>query len=539
MDFQFPNRLSLEQSKELESGVSYDEIKKADYLDDNLKSFGFDEKWRGWIDSCLKSAIGLILVNGNPTSESKFQRGLKQEDPLSPFLFILIMESLHLSFSKVLGAGLFKGVSINGSLMLSHLFYADDIVFIREWSDCNIKMIVHVLKCFFLASSLKINLHKSNMGIGVSPQDVKNAANAVGYTTFTTPFNYLGVKVGDIMSKGNSWAEVISKLSSRLSKWKLKTLSSGGRLTLIKLVLTAIPLYHMSIFKVPICVLNNMESIRRNFFNGVEGSDRKLTWIAWKNVLASKEKGGLGVSSYFALNQAILFKYLWRFISQYSSLWSKFIKVVHRAKGSLDNVTIALRRSHWLDILWEVSSLKSKGIDLLSYARRRIGNGADSMFWEDLWIGEKTLKIQYPRLYSLELHKDISVAEKLGHPSLVFSLRRQPSGGAEEEQFYTLLSLRTLLDDFLLPKFDVPTRWINVVPIKVNIFSWRVHLDKLPMRLNLSFKGMEIPSILCPSCNLSMESSSHLLFSCSLARQVWCQVLRWWELVDNGCTSYC
>ncbi|GKE40152.1 RNA-directed DNA polymerase, eukaryota, reverse transcriptase zinc-binding domain protein, partial [Tanacetum coccineum] len=243
-------------------------------------------------------------------------------------------------------------------------------------------------------------------------------------------------------------------------------------------------------------------------------------------------------------------------------LWSKFIKVVHRAKGSLDDVTIALRRSHWLDILWEVSSLKSKGIDLLSYARRRIGNGADSMFWEDLWIGEKTLRIQYPRLYSLKLHKDISVAKKLGHPSLVFSLRRQPRGGAEEEQFYTLLSrtkatmllqmtdrwvwslsssgdflvksVRTLLDDFLLPKFDVPTRWINVVPIKVNIFSWRVHLDKLPMRLNLSFKGMEIPSILCPSCNLSMESSSHLFFSCSLARQVWCQVLRWWELGIMG-----
>ncbi|GKD68647.1 RNA-directed DNA polymerase, eukaryota, partial [Tanacetum coccineum] len=146
-----------------------------DYLDDTLKSFGFDEKWRGWIDGCLKSAMGSILINGNPTSESKFQR--------------------------VLGAGLFKGVSINGSLMLSYLFYADDVVFITEWSDCNIKTIVHVLKCFFLASGLKINLHKSNMGISVSPQDVTNAANVVGCMTFTTPFNYLGIKVGDIMSR--------------------------------------------------------------------------------------------------------------------------------------------------------------------------------------------------------------------------------------------------------------------------------------------------------------------------------------------------
>ncbi|GJS52143.1 hypothetical protein Tco_0625505 [Tanacetum coccineum] len=141
---------------------------------------------------------------------------------------------------------------------------------------------------------------------------------------FTTPFNYLGVKVGDIMSR------VILGL--------------------------------------------------RNLFNGVEGSDRKLTWIAWKNVLASKEKGGLGVYSYFALNRALLFKWVWRFISQDSSLWSKFIKALHETKGSFDNVTIVSRRSPWLNILREVSSLKRKGIDLLSYARRKVGNGATPCF---------------------------------------------------------------------------------------------------------------------------------------------------------------
>ncbi|GKB91890.1 RNA-directed DNA polymerase, eukaryota, reverse transcriptase zinc-binding domain protein [Tanacetum coccineum] len=92
-----------------------------DYLDDVLKLFGFGDKWRSWIAGCLDFAMGSVLVNGSPTSEFHFQKCLNQGDPLSLFLFILIMESLHLSFSRVLEAGLFKGITVNNSLTISHL----------------------------------------------------------------------------------------------------------------------------------------------------------------------------------------------------------------------------------------------------------------------------------------------------------------------------------------------------------------------------------------------------------------------------------
>ncbi|GJV58972.1 RNA-directed DNA polymerase, eukaryota [Tanacetum coccineum] len=139
------------------------------------------------------------------------------------------METLHLSFKRIINVGLYRGISINGSLTLSHLFYADDVVFVGEWKDSNIHILLNVLKCFFLASGLKINLQKSKlMGLGVSSNVVNSAANLMGCSILQLPFNYL-------------WDDVISKVSSRLSKWKIKSLSIGGRLTLLKSMLTSIP----------------------------------------------------------------------------------------------------------------------------------------------------------------------------------------------------------------------------------------------------------------------------------------------------------
>ncbi|GKE89228.1 hypothetical protein Tco_1566703, partial [Tanacetum coccineum] len=141
-----------------------------DYLDAVLFNFGFGTKWRSWIQGFLNSAMGSILVNGSPTTEFKFFK---------------------------VKAGLFKGIHINDSLILSHLFYADDVIFIGEWNLSNIQTIVNVLKWFHVASGLKINLHKSRlMGIRI-PQDVMaSSARSIGCSILHMPFHYLGVIVG-------------------------------------------------------------------------------------------------------------------------------------------------------------------------------------------------------------------------------------------------------------------------------------------------------------------------------------------------------
>ncbi|GKE35250.1 RNA-directed DNA polymerase, eukaryota, partial [Tanacetum coccineum] len=146
------------------------------------------------------------------------------------------------------------------------------------------------------------------------------------------------------------------------------------------------------------------------------------------------------------------------------------------------------------------------------------------------------------------------------------SFRRSPRSGIEEEQLLLLISntssvilpnisdrwswlldpsgdfsvksTREFIDDFMLSKTDVPTRWVKSIPIKINIFAWRVSLDKLPTRLNLSLRGLDIPSIICPLCSIAVESTSHLLFSCQLARQLMIKVVHWWELEYQDFHSY-
>ncbi|GJW51351.1 RNA-directed DNA polymerase, eukaryota [Tanacetum coccineum] len=181
-------------------------------------------------------------------------------------------------------------------------------------------------------------------------------------------------------------------------------------------------------------------------------------------------------------------------------------------------------------------------------------------------IGSKVKRIGIIWLYALEESKSISVADKLGLSSLYLSFRRPPRGGIEQESFnllcqsvrglvlsniedrwswslegsglFSVKSSRAYIDDLLLPKADAATRWIRILPIKINVFAWKVCLDALPTRCNMSLRGIDIPSILCPLCNRAVENSDHIFFSCSMVRKVWRRLLTWWELDVSSFHSY-
>nr|GEY57431.1 RNA-directed DNA polymerase, eukaryota, reverse transcriptase zinc-binding domain protein [Tanacetum cinerariifolium] len=373
--------------------VAYDSV-RWDHLDDIMRKFGFGEKWCMWIQSCLRSSRGSVIVNGSPTEEFQFYKGLKQGDLLSSFLFILVMESLHISFQRVVDVGLFKGIELAHSVNLSHMFYVDDTIFMGQWSESNIDTIVKPLRLVVILS-----------------------------------------KVGGCMPRIQSWNETIERMACRLSKWKLKTLSIGGRLNLLKSVLGSIPIYHMSLFKVPKKVLHSMESMRSYFFNGVELSSKKLVWVTWKHALTSKDKGGLGVSSLFALNRALMFKWVWRFITQGSSLWARVIKALHGYNGKIGQKVKSFYPSLWLDIIHEVEMFKSRGIDLVSLIYSKLGNGRTRLF----------------RRGGVEIQQFEHMKEKVEGCILADMMDRW-FWALEGSGEFTITSVRKMIDDFMLPE---------------------------------------------------------------------------------------
>ncbi|KAL7604918.1 uncharacterized mitochondrial protein AtMg01250-like [Lactuca sativa] len=157
---------------------------------------GFGSKWCRWIKELLSTTRASVLINGSPTDEFQIHRGLRQGDPLSPFLFILAMEGLHIALTRARAANAFRGVSISGT-EISHLMYADDVMLIAPWDPENANCLLRILRCFFLASRLKINLLKSKLiGVGISYSQVLVVANRIGCAASMIPFFHLGIPVG-------------------------------------------------------------------------------------------------------------------------------------------------------------------------------------------------------------------------------------------------------------------------------------------------------------------------------------------------------
>nr|GEX48631.1 hypothetical protein [Tanacetum cinerariifolium] len=303
---------------------------------------------------------------------------------------------------------------------------------------------------------------------------LREATSLIGCTVMQNPFRYLGGMDRDSMSQKLAWADMIQKLRSRLSKWKVKTLSIGG-------------------------VLKEMEAIRCNFFNGADPAKRKITWVSWDKVPASKKNGGLGVSSFHALNRALLLMWVWRFLSQDGSLWYRVIQALYGAFFEFHPVNQYLI---WCSILREMQVLISKGFDFVSHCKKRVEDEKD---------------------------KESTVASKLGPSSVDASFRRSVSDRVERQQWD---DLNSVLGSVTL--FASKDRWIcdlngdGVFRVKeMHVFAWHARLDRLSTRSNLVRRGVVLDSSLCPLYGWVPEDIHHVLFRCDTAKLVVRRICRW------------
>ncbi|GKB66163.1 integrase, catalytic region, zinc finger, CCHC-type containing protein, partial [Tanacetum coccineum] len=223
-------------------------------------------------------------------------------------------------------------------------------------------------------------------------------------------------------------------------------------------------------------------------------------------------------------------------------------------------------RSTWTSIVHEVKKLQNQCVNIFDYIRIKIGNGDNTSFWKDKWHNKGVLKDVFPRLYALERHQNITIHTKLIDYSLVNSFLRNPRSGVEEFQLdnlsrlvstitlssavdryvwslensgeFSVKSIRQVIDANCFPVIHSATRWVKSVPLKVNIMAWKIKMDGLPTRMNISRRGIEIDSIVCPICNSGAESSCHIFFQCNLVRQLARKISSWWNVDYVDVSSY-
>jgi len=237
------------------------------FLFDMLRRLGFHDKWIVWVKGFLGSSSVSVLVNGSPTKEFKPTRGLRQGDPLAPFFFLVVVEGLAGLVRQALRTEVLRGVKVGRNNIEGCLLqFADDTLFLCEYSFNNIFAIKVILRCYEIVSGLKVNFHKSKLArISVGSYALTTYAKTLNYNTVRLPFQYLGVEVGGNPRKKQFWEPVVKKIEARLSSWKGRFLSMAGRIFLLKLVFTTIPLFYLSVFRAPIAVCNRISSIQIRF----------------------------------------------------------------------------------------------------------------------------------------------------------------------------------------------------------------------------------------------------------------------------------
>nr|GEV00971.1 RNA-directed DNA polymerase, eukaryota [Tanacetum cinerariifolium] len=635
IDMNFPKDLSSVQKEELECDVSKEELKRVVWYCGMDKSpgpdgftFRFFRKFWSTIENDVYEAVTYFFTNGViPKGCNSSFIALISKTPganmVKDFRPISLIGSMYKIIAKILTNRL---VGVIGDIVneVQSAFIADrqilDGLFIlneggkmcrvKEWDEVVDKVVSRSMKILRYSrfsnadrvQNISHSIYVTNFPDSATSRDLWNACSVYGtlvdvfiplkksnegkrfaFVRFVKVHNlvrlvenlctiWIGRHHLRKMSRVKEWNEVVDKVVSRLSKWKMKTLSIGGILTLLKSVLGSILIFHMSIYRVPSRVLQRLESICNRFFNGNDLGSKKATWIKWSNVLADKAKGGLGVSSLYALNRGLMIKWLWRFYAQNTSLWVRVVKAIHGEDGKMGQNISSRSYSCWLNIVkednwinggflkdvfprlyalemckkvyvslklkdlsletsfcrkvvdllvigdfllisligcqykiiakiianqlcyvvtsvvgniqmayikgrqiiegpllveeiiaWTKKVLQAKGVNVMKYVRLKLGNRESTSFWEDNWINGGFLKDVFPHLYALEMCKKVYVILKLKDLSLETSFCRRYIWSLEGSGDFSVASIR-----------------------KVNILAWKVKMDALLVRFNLS-----------------------------------------------------
>ncbi|PNX89254.1 cysteine-rich receptor-like protein kinase, partial [Trifolium pratense] len=176
------------------------------FLEYMMTRMGFAEGWRRWIRACVFQSSMSVLVNGSTTDDFNVGKGLRQGDPLSPFLFLIVAEGLTGLMHSAVDRSLFHGYKVSNNISFHTLQFADDTIFVGEGNWDNLWTIKTVLRSFEIVSGLKVNFYKSKLyGINLEDQFLRASSSFLHCEVESIPFRFLGIPVGANPRRRATW----------------------------------------------------------------------------------------------------------------------------------------------------------------------------------------------------------------------------------------------------------------------------------------------------------------------------------------------
>ncbi|XP_042965576.1 uncharacterized protein LOC122299388 [Carya illinoinensis] len=320
------------------------------------------------------------------------------------------MEALSRMVSAAVGGGFFSGFNVggnHGSIIISHLLFADDTLLFCEATAGHIESLKAILLCFEAVSGLKINLAKTEMVAVGEVNNIRGLANILGCVVSSLPLKYLGLPLGASFKAKSIWEGVLEKFERRLAGWKKVYLSKGGRITLIKSTLSNLPTYFLSLFPLPASIAQRLEKLQRDFLWGGIGEEFKYHLVGWDKICTPLRDGGLGIRDVRAFNMALLGKWLWRYNCEREALWKGVIDIKYGSEcggwcSKEGRGTYGVGLWKYIRKGWESFSCNT---------RLCLGDGSRISFWMDRWVGDLVLKDAYPTIFAIAREKAAVVAD--------------------------------------------------------------------------------------------------------------------------------
>ncbi|GJV09459.1 putative RNA-directed DNA polymerase [Tanacetum coccineum] len=351
------------------------------FLKEVLVGFGFHPRMIGWIMECVSSTSFSISINGYLHGYFKGKRGLRQGDPMSPYLFTLVMEVLTLMLHRRVSLSeSFTYHRYCSDLNIINLCFADDLFLFAHGDANSARVIMDSLEEFKNASGLTPSLPKSTAYFCNVLNYVKiDILSILPFEEGTLPVKYLGVPLVPSRLLFRDCTELVEKVKSRINDWKNKLLSFAGRTQLIRSVLASMHVYWASVFILPSRLMLDLEQLMRGFL-WCQGDMRKgKAKVSWEVVCLPKKEGGIGIRRLEAFNIALITSHISSIISHKESLWVKWIHT-HKLRGhTLWEIPLRGKMSWgWRKILQVRPTVRQ-------FIWSRLGDGSRVSAWFDNW----------------------------------------------------------------------------------------------------------------------------------------------------------